>query len=709
MKRVVGFLIVLLGIALAVVLLRQPSGVPEGLAEAGAKYDVEILRDTWGVPHIFGKTDADVAYGLAYAHAEDDFATIQGALLAARGKLASVYGKDAAPNDYMVHLLRVWDVVDAGYPKLDSTTRALSEAYADGLNHYAALHPDDALPGLYPITGKDVIAGFVHKVPLFFGIDRVLKALFSDGQPEDPGAPVSVPALLEPTPAPKGSNAFAIAPTRTADGSTFLAVNSHQPWTGPVAWYEAHLHSEEGWDMVGGTFPGAPVILHGINRDLGWAHTVNSPDLVDVYELTLNPDVPNQYRFDGQWRRLEVRDAPLRVKLWGPFFWTVHREVLWSVYGPVVRRERGTFALRFAGFGDVRQVEQWYRMNKAHTFAAWKEAARMIAVPMFNTVYADKSGTIFYLYNARLPLRDEGYDWRQTVPGDTSATRWTNTLPFDELPQVLNPTSGFVISANNSPFHTTTGDDNPDSTAYSATFGIETDKMTNRAMRALALFGGDPSITWDEFIRYKYDVTYAPKSRMARFRDRLLAMPDPADSLAREALAVLRAWDLRTDPDNPHAALAVLTFAPALEAYGRDADMADLMTRLSSSARWLVDHFGTLTPPWQEVNRLRRGEADLGLGGSPDVLHAVNGDLRPDGRLAGKAGDSYILLARWAPDGSVRAESIHQFGSATLDAASPHYADQAQLFVRNERKPVWMDEADIRAHLERTYRPGEED
>ncbi len=559
---------------------------------------------------------------------------------------------------------------------------------------------------MYPVTGEDVIAGFVHKVPLFFGIDRVLTKLFSDAPVGEDSEPMSAPAMLEPTPAPKGSNAFAIAPSRTADGSTFLAVNSHQPWTGPVAWYEAHLHSEEGWDMVGGTFPGAPVILHGHNRDLSWAHTVNTPDLIDVYELTLNPDDPNEYRFDGQWRDLEVRDAPIRVKLWGPFFWTVHREVLWSVHGPVIRREHGTFALRFAGFGDVRQVEQWYRMNKAHTFEAWKDAARMIAVPMFNTVYADRKGTIFYLYNARLPLRAEGYDWRHDLPGDTSATVWTETLPFDDLPQVLNPASGFVISANNSPFHTTTGDGNPDSTAYSATFGIETGKMTNRAMRALALFGDDTSITWEDFLRYKYDVMYAPGSRMARFRDRLIAMPAPADSLTRAALAVLRAWDLRTDPENRQAALAVLTFAPVLEAYGRDVEMTSLMARLGASAHWLTDHFGAITPPWREVNRLRRGNVDLGLGGSPDVLHAVNGDLRPDGRLSGKAGDSYILLVRWAPDGTVHSESIHQFGSATLDAASSHYADQAHLFVRNERKPVWLDEADIRAHLERAYRPG---
>ena len=705
MKRVlwVAFFLVLFG---AVLLWRgQPGGVPPGLAAVGDRYEVEILRDTWGVPHIFGKTDADVAYGLAYAHAEDDFATIQGALLAARGRLASVFGKDAAPNDYMVQLLRVWDVVAAGYPHLDPATRALCQAYADGLNHYAALHPDAALPGLYPVTGQDVVAGFVHKVPLFFGLDRVLSELFADTRQRDVSPAMPVQALAG-SAAPLGSNAFALAPARTADGSTFLAVNSHQPWTGPVAWYEAHLHSEAGWDMVGGTFPGAPVILHGHNRALGWAHTVNTPDLIDVYVLEMNPDDPDQYRFDGAWRDLEVRRAPIRVKLWGPFWWTVEREVLWSVHGPVVRRDHGVYALRLAGYGEVRHVEQWYRMNRAQTFGAWKEAMAMTALPMFNTVYADREGTIYYLYNGRLPVRAEGYDWRRYLPGDTSETLWTETLPFEALPQVLNPASGFVQSCNGTPFRTTTGPGNPDPAAYAPSLGIEAGKMTNRTRRALALFGTGATVSWDDFVAYKYDVAYAPESRVGRLRERLLALPAPADSLTRAALDVLRAWDLRTDAENPHAALPVLALAPFIETYGRVVDDEALTERLGTAARWLLAHFGTLTPPWQDVNRLRRGDVDLGLGGSPDVLHAVNGDLQPDGRLAGRAGDSYVLLVRWAPDGTVHSESIHQFGTATLDAASPHYADQAPLFARGARKPVWFDEADIRAHLERAYRPG---
>lgn len=692
----------------------RPPAVPPGLAEVGSAYDVEILRDAWGVPHVFGKTDADVAHGLAYAHAEDDFALIQDTLLAARGKLASVHGKGAAPNDYMVQLLRIREVVEAGYPGLDARTRALCQGYADGLNLYAALHPGEARRNLFPVRGEDIVAGFVHKGPLFFGLDKVLSALFAEdapgqgarGEPGPRGAR-DVRDLGQAGGALLGSNAFAVGPARSADGSTFLVVNSHQPWTGPVAWYEAHLHSEEGWDMVGGLFPGAPVVLVGHNRHLGWAHTVNAPDLVDVFALEIDPEDENRYRFDGQWRELEVRQASIEVAIWGPISWTVEREVLWSVYGPVVRRPHGTYALRFAAYGEVGAVEQWYRMNRATTFEEWQGALRALAVPMFNTVYADGAGNVYYLYGGRLPVRSSGHDWRGTVSGTGSETLWSEYLPFDKLPQVKNPASGFVISCNGTPFEATVGPDNPRAEAYASGFGIET-HQTNRGMRALALLGADASITFEELLSYKFDMMYAPGSIMDGLVQQVLAAPAPADPLRAEAVEVLRGWDRSTAPESERAALAVLAFRPWLEPRGAaPVETAVLLDALSEAARTLKAHHGRLTVPWREVNRLRRGQVDLGLGGGPDVLHAVHGDPR-DGRLVGRAGDSYILAARWDAQGRVSSRSIHQFGSATSDAGSPHYADQAPLFVERKLKEVWLDEADIRAHLGRAYRPGQE-
>lgn len=685
------------------------------LADVGAKYDVRILRDTWGVPHVFGETDADAAYGLAYAHAEDDFLTIQQSLLAARGLLATVYGRDAAPNDYMVHLLRIWDVIEAGYERdLSPETRAIMEAYADGLNHYAALHSEDVLSAeIFPITGQDVVAGSVHKSPLFFGLDGTLSDLFEDERQSDIS---HRPGAYGPWDADLGSNTFAVGPSRSAEGATFLAVNSHQPWEGPVTWYEAHVHSKEGWDMTGALFPGVPAIVLGHNRHLGWAFTVNHPDLTDVYVLDINPDDPYQYRFDGKWLQLERRAAPIKVKLLGRLKWTFNQEALWSVYGPVIRRDHGTYAVRYAGYGRVDIYEQLYRMNKATDLKSWLAAVRDGGLPMFNIGYADGEGNIAYLYGGLLPLRTEGYDWSLYLPGDTSETLWTDYLPFDQLPQVLNPAAGFVQNANSTPFQTTLEPDNPDLGDYSATLSIETD-MTNRALRALELFSADESITFEEFIAYKYDMTYSIKSDVARFRQMLLDGPTPDDPELQAALDILRAWDLHTDPDSRGAALMILTLHYLYEGdadidpsrlVGGEVMQAELMDALAQAVRTLLDKHGRLDVPWSQVNRLRRGDVDLGLGGGPEVLHAVYGELGEDGRFEGFVGDSFIQLAAWDAAGEVRSFSIHQYGSATLDPDSPHYADQSPLFVNRRLKPVWFDEADIRAHLEREYRPGEE-
>ncbi len=696
-KRIAAVILVVL-LATAVYTFWPETAHVADLGDAGEAYDVRILRDEWGVPHIFGQIDADVAYGLAYAHAEDDFLTIQQTMLAARGRLATVYGIDAAPNDYMVHLLRIWDVVEASYAsELSPELRAICEAYADGLNHYAALHPQEALPGLFPATGKDIIAGSVHKSPLFFGLDKVLGELLS----EERAKPVSTRS------ASIGSNTLAVSPARSAGGETFLAVNSHQPWEGPVTWYEAHLHSEEGWNAVGGLFPGMPVVTHGHNQDLGWAFTVNKPDLVDVYVLEINPDDPNQYRFDGEWLELEIRTAPITVKLLGRLKWAVKEEVAWSVHGPVLRTSHGTYAVRYAGQGQAGIFEQLYRMNKARDFEEWRAALETPGLPMFNVGYADREGNIYYLYNGLLPVRTEGYDWSQYLPGNTSETLWADYLPFDRLPQVLNPASGFIQNCNSTPYETTLGPENPQPEDYSPTLGIET-RLTDRARRALELFGADTAITEEEFYTYKYDLTYSQEGDMPRYVELILTAPMDQDPELREALDLVRAWDMKATPDSRATALVIWTLQTLGFPEPEEIDPTDLAQAFADTVDIFKHTHGRIGVPWSDVNRLQRGSVDLGLGGGPDLLHAVVGAQRDDGRLQGRQGDSLVILVTWDKDGNVHSRSIHQYGSATLDESSPHYADQAPLFVNRQLKPVWLDEAEVQAHLEEEYRPGEE-
>jgi penicillin amidase/acyl-homoserine-lactone acylase len=690
------------------------------LARLGQKYSVRILRDTWGVPHIFGKKDTDAAFGLAYAHAEDDFKTIQLVLTAVNGRLGTVMGKDGAGNDFLVHLIRLWDTINARYETdLSPETRALCEAYADGINYYAALHPAEASDGLYPVNGKHLVAGFVHKMPLMLGVDKVLLDLFSESKKISfsPAESVLRAAFKSNTLADvrfsAGSNALAVSPRRAAEGKTLLDINSHQPWEGPVTWYEAQVHSEEGWNMTGSLFPGSPVVLHGHNEYLGWAHTNNYPDLVDVYRLEINPENPNQYRFDGEWRNLEVRTAPIKVKLFGFIKWTFNEEVLWSVYGPTVRRPHGVYSIRYAGIGDVRQVEQWYRMNRAKNINEWEQAIRLGTLPMYNCTYADREGNILYLYQALLPLRNEGYDWSKYLPGNTSRTLWTKYLPYERLPRVKNPASGFVINCNNTPFRTTTGFENPRPGDYAPSFGIET-WMTNRSLRALELLGSDTSITEQEFYTYKFDMSYSKDSSMAKLIKRINVAVRSGDPLVQDALRVLNKWNMSTDPENTGAAIAVLTdyFTIKTDSMAsrriHEIPDAEINAGFIKAAELLKDKFGRIDVPWQKVNRLIRGTVDLGLGGGPDILHDVSGELQKDGRIKGNKGDSYILMVAWDRGGRVQSKTIHQYGSATLDKKSPHYSDQAPLFVKRQLRPVWREEADILSHLEREYRPGEE-
>ncbi|MEA2755828.1 MAG: acyl-homoserine-lactone acylase [Aliidongia sp.] len=596
-------LVALAVIALAGIILvdrlDQPLAVdaPPLLAKAG-HYDVRIKRDEFGVPHIIGKRDADVAFGLGFAHAEDDFATIQTVALATRGTLAARDGREAAITDYLVHLFRVWETIDAKYDKeLPPDLKLVLEAYADGVNDYAARHPEAAAPGLLPVTGRDIAAGFVFKTPFFYGLDKVLLNLTSPNA----GAALSKEGkdafLPTRNPLPIGSNGVAVAPARAADGATRLLVNSHQPYTGPVAWYEAVLESEEGWHVAGGFFPGTPFMLHGHNEHLGWANTVNNPDLVDVYQLTLNPQNENQYRLDGQWRDFEKSDAKLRVKIWGPLIWTVHRDVLYSAHGPVLKTDHGAFAIRYAGMGEVRQALQYYRLDKARDLAEWRAAMALQALPSINYIYADERGNIGYVYNGQFPIRHEGVDWSGVLPGDRSDLIWHGYLPFDQIPQLWNPPSGFVFNSNNTPFQATAPEDDLKPQDYSARLGIQTN-MTNRAWRALETFGTDPAITEEAFRRDKFDLAYSKRSRMAAIIAEVVAIDPGADRDLKQAQEFLRQWDRKTDQANPAAALAILTGEPIVHAEIEGQPVPKPIDTLQAAIKSLKSHFGRLDPRW---------------------------------------------------------------------------------------------------------------
>jgi penicillin amidase/acyl-homoserine-lactone acylase len=316
----------------------------------------------------------------------------------------------------------------------------------------------------------------------------------------------------------------------------------------------------------------------------------------------------------------------------------------------------------------------------------------MTASPSINHVYGDKDGNIAHYYNAMMPKRPEGeqfssINWQGLIPGDRSDLIWQGYYPFERMPQTVNPPSGFVYNANNSPFHSSVGAGQAKSQDYAESMGIQTN-MTNRALRIEALFGADEAISREALRKYKYDNSYANDSIAGKVVFALLEQTFEPGSDLQQGQNILKDWDMTTNANSRAAPLAVLFSAPFVLAEMRDEPKPDLISVYTNALTLLQKHFGRIDPQWGEVNRLVRGKKSWPLSGAPDVLRAVYGVFDEDfGYQMATAGDSYIMFVEWAPNGEVSSQTIHNFGSATLDETSVHYDDQAPIFaVENERR-----------------------
>lgn len=664
-------------------------------------YEVTIKRDTWGVPHIHGRTNDDAAFGFAYAQAEDNWATIEESMPLYRGEMASIAGPDAAVTDYLIKLLRIWPTLRERYSQdLSAEMRSYLQAFADGLNYYAAKHPEQISSSFEPVTPEDIVAGHMLRHLLFFGFDGAVRELTADERAREISRyEVAFNDL------PVGSNAFAVAPNYSSDGATRLAINSHQPTTGPVAWYEAHISSDEGLNVMGGVFPGSPSIALGFNESLGWAATVNQPDLFDVYVLEINSDNPDQYLLDGEWQDLDISSVDIDVKLWGFLPWSVAQEVVYSAHGPVLRTDHGSYAFRYPGMTEIRHVEQWYRMNLARSLEEWREVMRMQSFASFNFVAADADGNIMFVHNSLTPIRKAGYNWQQYLPGADSSLIWQETMDFDELPAVVNPESGWVLSANHTPFLVTGGADNPDPADYPDSAGFDA-RMSNRATRGLELFESLGPISAADFSAIKHDKRYSTNSRPAGHVKRALALDYTTQPHLQAAQQILADWDLNTDINNTGAALGVCLVSSRPVISSDPATDAVIATEFERCVALLHEKFGRLDPPWGEVNRHIRGEVNVAVGGGPDTLRAIYGrGLEVDGYLTNVAGDGLYYLVSWDKDGNQQVLGTHHFGSATLDASSPHYSDQAIGFANEQLRDPLFEPDKLKANLSHSYSP----
>ena len=660
---------------------------------------IDIVRDSFGVPHIFAKTDAEVAYGLAWAHCEDDFATVQTCFLAAKGLLGRVKGKEGAAVDYVVQAIRARELAEAKYAtSISPDFQRVLQGYCDGFNRFAKTHPKEVLHrDLAPITPVDMATFGVLQLFVFTDGDRALQRILGDRVP---------PAAMMPQ--AHGSNGYAFNSRKTKDGQVYLNINSHQPWEGIVAWYEVHLCSEEGWNITGGLFPGAPCILHGTNEYLGWAHTVNHPDKLDIYQLEINPKNTLQYRFDNQWLTLEERSIHLKVKIAGVPV-GVRKKAWWSVYGPTFKNKSGMFSMRSSGLFDIRALEEWYRMNKARNFTEFYQALKMEAIPGFNVVYGDRYDTIFYLSNGKLPLRAPGYDWKNTLPGNTNRTLWTQFHPLEDLPQTLNPRSGYLFNSNHSPFNASAPADNLQVSKFDSTMGYETYE-NNRSRRFMELIGPLDKISYDDFKRIKYDQQLPAQLSYAVNLDSVLLLKSSDYPDIAPLLDTLHHWNRKSDVGNMGATQFLVMIQYISKKYHltniyqqKTLTTAESVDALRGTKKYLLKHFGRLDVPLGNYQKMVRGKIERPLAGLPDGIAAIYSTSYKKGMIKGAVGDCLIQLVRFTPEGPI-IETVNTYGASNRPD-SPHYSDQLEMFLQHKTKRMSLNKQEVYSKAERVYHP----
>ena len=652
-------------------------------------YKATIKRDKWGVPHIHGKTDADAAFGMAFAHAQDDIENIAENMVLYRAEMGLKNGFKGIASDYLIKALNIKQLIQNDYNSaLSPEVRGVIEGYTAGLNYWNSVTKEHKYKSIFPITEYDVISGFVIQNLFFSGVVTEIERLQSN-KAEAGNATANIQSnLYKANEKILGSNALALNFNKTEKGNTQLVINSHQPLDGPVAWYEAHIRSDEGWNMMGGLFPGSPFIFVGFNENLGWGLTVNKPDLTDIYKLKLNPDNENQYLLDNEWVDFELETIKLPVKILGPIKWTFKRTIKKSRHGPTIENDQGIFAIRFSGMTDIRQVEQWYRLNKSKDIDDWMAAMDMRSIVSFNAIYADKEKNILFLHNGAIPIREESIDWSLPVDGTDSSLIWHEKVPLKELPLIINPDSGWLVSTNQDPFRVTSETSNLNREDYSQTLGLQT-RMTNRAYRALELLDSDQVISSEQLLRIKFDNKFSKQSRAFQYIKPILDYSFEDKKLI-QAQTVLREWDLTTDFDSRGAPLGICSLSPEWLAEQENRRPPDVLPVFKQCVKNITSKYKRIDPLWSEVNFLIRGTKKVPIQGGPDTLRAIYGETQKDGSLKAVAGDGLVIFVEWDEDGMITTKSIHQYGSATQNKLSPHYSDQVDIFAEETLKETYF-------------------
>ena len=659
--------------------------------------NIDIVRDEYGIPHIYAQTDAEVAYGLAWANAEDDFTTIQEAYLAGNAMLSNYIGLKGAAADFITQFIGSKNLIEEKIGTISEDYMAVVEGYSQGLNAYASNNPDKVLyKKLFPITPKKML--MYSQLQLFISNEGAYWAgriLNNDTQDDFLDQNLT------------GSNVIAMNSSKTVSGETFLAINTHQPLEGPTSWYEVHLNSQEGTNIIGTMYPGTPNVVIGVNEYLGWSHTVNYPDKTDVFKLRMKNK--RKYIVDEEEYELEKLKAKITIKVLGiPI--KINRKYYKSIYGPTLKNKSGYYSIRTPTLFNVKALEQWWRMGKSKNFTEFYNNLKMKELPGFNIGYADKYDTIFYMSNGIIPKRAQGYNWKGIVPGDTKKTLWTEYHNIEDLPQVIQPESGFIYNANHSPFKSTSADENPNEENYNENMGYET-YDNNRSTRLIELIESYDRVSYDDFKDIKYDNSF-PSQFNYNFMDISIieTLKLQAENDLFELLDIIQKWDRKTDIDSQGAGLYGVLYYQLVRNYRDDIQKNNkivskeiLLSALADTKAYIINNFGSTEITLGDFQKLVRGDKELPIWGLPDVITAMSSRPYKDGKHKVTQGESYIGLVRFNENGPIL-ESIISFGNSD-NPESDHYTDQMEKYSKFQTKKMTFDKNIIYSEAKEIYNP----
>ena len=698
----------MLTVALVIVLVAVTSRLT-------AEKKVDVLWDKYGVPHIFAADRESMFYAHGWAQMQNQANLLLRLYGESRGRAAEYWGPSNVELDRWVQLNGVPERAKVWYDAQDPTFRGYLDAFARGINDFAKAHPeaiDADKRVVLPVSGVDVIGHPLRAV--HYGYMASPERMQREVNALKRGAGV-VTENVDPDrdQFSAGSNTWTIGPAHSTSGHAMLLINPHLAWGNTFYRYmEVHLVGPD-YDLYGAPQVGFPVAVVGFNRHAGWGRTVNTIDTVDFFKLTVKD---GQYLYDGRLRPFERSTKTLKIKQPDGTLRDETLEIRKSVQGPVVYDQDGlTVAMRVAGIDRPKMLEQWFRMGEATNLEAFKSALQLMSVPMWHANYADDNGHLMFVFDGLVPRRNgQDYEyWSHVVPGDSSATMWTDYLSFDELPKVVDPAAGWTQNANQPPWDATL----PllDRTKFLPYVAPSGETMpTMRALRSRRMVAEDDKISYEQLIAKKH-------STRMELADRVLPDLLKAANGATEAARVLEKWDRLTDADSRGAVLFQLwvdryfsgpggiaarlrvkfdPLHPNESAYGLN-DPASALAALAAAAEECQKLYGALDVKWGDVFRFASGNVDLPGNGGPGgsgLFRTIAFTRKEGNRYYAANGETIVCAVEFGP--AQQARCTLGYGNST-QAGSPHLEDQLPLMVQKTLHPVWREKNDIEANLEK--------